>query len=239
MRSVTSGRRVSWERETMDMPLYESLLTTRAMRRFSDEPVDRVDIEACLRAAVQAPSGGNIQPWQFVVVDDAAIRHDLAVLYQRCYNRYQKAMLPIVAPARTPEDGASFARTVAAAQHLADHFAEVPVIVAVCVAGIDLTLTDEDGPLDIGSVLGSVFPAIQNFILAARSRGLGTSLTTVHRIEQQACRDILGVPERQQIVALLPVGHPVGRWGVARRRPAEAVTSWNRWGERHPFAPVE
>lgn len=223
----------------MDLPLYESLLTTRAMRRFSDEPVDRTDIEACLRAAVQAPSGGNIQPWHFVVVDDVDVRRQLADLYKRCYHRYEKAMLPTSLPARTPEDGASFARTVAAAQHLADHFAEVPVIVAVCVANIDLTLTDDEGPLDIGSVLGSVFPAIQNFILAARSRGLGTSLTTVHRIEQQTCRDILGIPERQQIVALLPVGHPVGRWGVARRRPAETVTSWNRWGARLPFTPVE
>ena len=223
----------------MDLPLYESLLTTRAMRRFSDEPVDRTDIEACLRAAVQAPSGGNIQPWHFVVVDDVDVRRQLADLYKRCYHRYEKAMLPTALPARTPEDGASFARTVAAAQHLADHFAEVPVIVAVCVANIDLTLTDDEGPLDIGSVLGSVFPAIQNFILAARSRGLGTSLTTVHRIEQQTCRDILGIPERQQIVALLPVGHPVGRWGVARRRPAETVTSWNRWGARLPFTPVE
>lgn len=220
------------------MDLYDGLLTTRAMRRFSTEPVDRLDIEACLRAAVQAPSGGNIQPWQFVVVDDPAIREQLAVLYRRCYNRYEKAMLPTAVALRTPEDGASFARTVAAAHHLAEHFAEVPVIVAVCVAGIDLTLTDEEGPLDIGSVLGSVFPAIQNFILAARTRGLGTSLTTVHRIEQQACRDILGVPERQQIVALLPVGHPLGKWGTARRRPAETVTSWNRWGAREPFAPL-
>jgi nitroreductase len=222
-----------------DVDLYEALLTTRAMRRFSDEPVDRRAIEACLRAAVQAPSGGNIQPWHFVVVDDAAIRARLADLYRRCYERYERAMLPTATAHRSPEDEASWNRTVAAAHHLAEHFHEVPVIVAVCVAGIDLTLTDEQGPLDIGSVLGSVFPAIQNFILAARSFGLGTSLTTVHRIEQQACRDILGVPEHQQIVALLPVGHPLGRWGVARRKPVEKVTSWNRWGNREAFSPAD
>ena len=222
----------------MDTDLYDALLTTRAMRRFSADPVDRTSIEACLRAAVQAPSGGNIQPWQFVVVDDPAVRAPLAELYRRCYARYQRALLALPQVPRSPEEEASWQRTVGAAQHLADHFHEVPVIVAVCVAGIDLTLTDDDGPLDIGSVLGSVFPAIQNFILAARSEGLGTSLTTVHRIEQQACRDILGVPERQQIVALLPVGHPLGRWGVARRKPAEKVTSWNRWGARQAFGPT-
>jgi nitroreductase len=221
----------------MQTDLYDALMTTRAMRRFSSEPVARSSIESCLRAAVQAPSGGNIQPWQFVVVDDPAVRAPLAELYRRCYERYQRALLALPQAARSADEEASWQRTVGAAQHLADHFHEVPVIVAVCVAGIDLTLTDEDGPLDIGSVLGSVFPAIQNFILAARSEGLGTSLTTVHRIEQQACRDILGVPERQQIVALLPVGHPLGRWGVARRKPAEKVTSWNRWGAREAFGP--
>jgi nitroreductase len=224
---------------TDDVSLFDALLTTRAMRRFTDEPVSRDDLEACLRAAVQAPSGGNIQPWHFVVVDDGAVRADLAALYQRCYARYEAAMLPTATAPRSPEDGASWDRTVAAAHHLAEHFAEVPVIVAACVSDIDLTLTDDIGPLDIGSVLGSVFPAIQNFILAARSRGLGTSLTTVHRIEQQACRDILGVPERLQIVALLPVGHPRGTWGVARRRPAQSVTSWNRYGNREPFAAAD
>ena len=222
----------------METELYEALMTTRAMRRFSSEPVARASIEACLRAAVQAPSGGNIQPWQFVVVDDPTVRAPLAELYRRCYDRYQRALLALTQPPRSPEEEASWQRTVGAAQHLADHFHEVPVIVAVCVAGIDLTLTDDEGPLDIGSVLGSVFPAIQNFMLAARSEGLGTSLTTVHRIEQQQCRDILGVPERQQIVALLPVGHPLGRWGVARRKPAEKVTSWNRWGAREAFGPT-
>ena len=222
-----------------EVDLYDALLTTRAMRRFSDEPVDRPAIEACLRAAVQAPSGGNIQPWHFVVVDELAIRTQLADLYRRCYERYERAMLPTATAHRSPEDEASWNRTVGAAHHLAEHFHEVPVVVAVCVAGIDLTLTDEQGPLDIGSVLGSVFPAIQNFILAARSFGLGTSLTTVHRIEQQACRDILGAPAHQQIVALLPVGHPRGRWGVARRKPAEKVTSWNRWGNREAFSPID
>jgi nitroreductase len=217
------------------MDAEETMRTLRSMRRFTDQPVDRADIEACLRVAVQAPSGGNIQPWQFLVIDEAAVKEELGVLYRRTYERYERAMLPTVRPPRTEADRLSWERTTAAANHLAQHFGEVPVIVAFCVADIDLTLTDDEGPLDIGSVLGSVFPALQNFLLAARARGLGTALTTVHRIEQQATRDILGIPPSLQIVALVPVGHPVGRFGVARRKPAHVVTHWNRFGTKREF----
>lgn len=212
-------------------------MTTRAMRRFTTEPVATSIIERCLCAAVQAPSGGNIQPWQFVVVDDPAVKQQLGVLYRRCYNRYEATMLPTVTAHRTEADEATWNRGIAASQHLATHFHEVPVVVAFCVADIDLTLRDGEGSLDIGSVLGSVFPAVQNFMLAARSFGLGSSMTTVHRIEQQVCRDLLGIPERLQIVALVPVGHPSGRFGQARRRPAETVTHWNRFGAKRPFTP--
>lgn len=221
-----------------EVGLYEGLMTTRALRRFTDAPVSTEQVEACIRAAVQAPSGGNIQPWQMVVIDDREVMGRLAELYRRCYDRYERALLPTARSFRTDDDRRSFERTAAAARHLSDHFHEVPVAVAFCVADIDLTLRDDDGPLDIGSVLGSVFPAVQNFMLAARSFGLGTSLTTVHRIEQQATRDILGIPEKLQIVAIIPMGHPVGSFGVARRKPAEAVTHWNRFGERRPFGPA-
>lgn len=222
----------------MERPeMFEGLLTTRAMRRFTTEPVDTQTIEQCLRAAVQAPSGGNIQPWQFVVVEDATVKQQLGVLYRRCYNRYEATMLPTVTAHRSEADEATWNRGIAASQHLAEHFHESPVIVAFCVADIDMTLRDDDGPLDIGSVLGSVFPAVQNFMLAARAFGLGSSMTTVHRIEQEACRDILGIPERLQIVALVPVGHPTGTFGRARRRPAETVTHWNRFGSKRPFSP--
>jgi nitroreductase len=218
------------------MDMLEGIMTTRAMRRLSTEAVPVEDIETCLRAAQQAPSGGNIQPWQIVVVDDPEVKASFAELYRRCYMRYETALAPMVTPPRTPEGLATWKRGLDAAQHLADHLHEAPYLVVFCAADIDLTITDADGPLDIGSVLGSVFPAVQNFMLAARSLGLGTSLTTVFRIEQQATREILGVPERMQIVAMIPVGRPLGRFGVAARKPAEAITHWNHWGTKRPFS---
>jgi nitroreductase len=216
--------------------LLDGIMTTRAMRRFTDEPVSESDLAAVLAAAQQAPSGGNIQPWHFVVVVDADLRRRLGELYLRAYDRYEAALLPTVGPHRSEADAASWNRTTAASRHLAEHFGEVPVVIAVCMPDIDLTLTDDDGPLDIGGLTASVFPAVQNMMLAARSRGLGSALTTVFRIHHDEVRDVLGIPTHQQVVALVPIGHPVGRFGVARRRPVETVTSWDTWGNRRPRA---
>ena len=212
--------------------LYDGIMTTRAMRRFTDHPVDEATVLAILRAAQQAPSGGNLQPWQFVVVTDPAVRTEVAAIYRRTYQRYEAAMLPLVPPFRDPAAQRSWDRTIAASRHLADHLAEVPVLVAVCMADVDLTLTDEHGPLDIGTPFASTYPAVQNLMLAARSFGLGSALTTVFRIEHDAMRAALGVPDSHQIVALVPIGHPVGSFGVAPRRPVEGVTHWDRWGAR-------
>jgi len=212
--------------------LYEGLMTTRALRRFTDETVDDATVTAILRAAQQGPSGGNIQPWQFVVVTDATARHAVGELYRRCYERYEAAMLPTVPPFRDERDESAWKRTLGASRHLAAHLGEAPVLVVVCMADIDLTLHDDRGPLDIGTTYASAYPAVQNLMLAARSFGLGSVLTTVVRIEQASLRDQLGIPASQQIIALVPIGHPTGRFGVAPRRPASAVTHWNRWGER-------
>ena len=212
--------------------MYEGLLTTRAIRRFTDEPVSDDDVLAILRVAQQAPSGGNIQPWQFVVVTDAERRAQLGSIYRACYARYEAALLPTIGHHRSPEDEASWHRTLAASRHLADHLGEVPVRIAVVMPDISLTLTDAEGDLDIGTLAASVFPAVQNLILAARSVGFGAALTTVFRIRHDEVRELLGIPDHQQIVALIPIGHPVGRFGIARRRPVESVTHWNRWGQR-------
>jgi nitroreductase len=86
--------------------------------------------------------------------------------------------------------------------------------------------------MDVGPTYASVYPAVQNLILAARARGLGTVLTTVYRVYEDELRELCGVPDRYEVAALLPLGHPQGRWGVAPRRPAESLTSWNRFGQR-------
>jgi nitroreductase len=209
--------------------LYDGLMTLRAMRRLRTDPVPEELVWACLRAAQQAPSGGNIQPWHFLVVTDESVRAELGALYRRCYDRYE-ATLPAAPRNATPEAQAAWERTVAASRHLAETIGSVPVHVAVLGADIDMTSHDDLGPIDIGSVLVSVVPAVQNLMLAARSMGLGSALTTVLRVEHEEFRRILDIPPRWQLAAYVPIGWPEGRFGVAPRRPVERVTSWNSYG---------
>lgn len=213
------------------MDMLEGIVTTRAMRRYTDEPVTDRDIWTILDAGQQGPSGGNIQPWQFIVVTDSDQRARLGALYGASYARYEAAMLALAPPVR-PEDEASWQRTLAASRHLAEHFADAPVIIAVAMADISMSVHDAEGDMDVGTPYASVYPAVQNLMLAARSLGLGSTLTTVYRVRHDEVRAALGVPENYQIVAMVPIGHPVGSFGRARRRPVDRVTHWNTWGDR-------
>ncbi len=220
------------------MDALEALLTNRAMRRYTDEPVTDAEVWTCLRAAIQGPSGGNIQPWRFQVVRDPDLKTRIAALYQRAYARYERALLASHPGFRSEAERESFERTLRASRHLAGHLAETPVLVLVWMAAVDLTLRDAQGPLDIGSVQASVYPAVQNLLVAARALGIGTALTTVARVEGQALREACGAPDRFELAALVPMGRPRGRFGVAPRKPVEAVTYWDRWGERRPAPPA-
>jgi len=201
------------------------------MRRFLPEAVSDENLLTCLRAAQQAPSGGNVQPVQYVVLTEDEPKAVVGELYHRAYVRYERT-LPEPSSFRTPEDEASWRRTRAASMHLAEHLAEVPAIVLFLLPQIPWTPSDEDGPMDIGPLYASCYPAVQSFCVAARALGLGTALTTVVRIHTAEVRDALGIPELYEIAALVPVGHPVGHFGVARRKPVEALTHWNAWGAK-------
>jgi len=214
------------------MDLIDGIMTLRAIRRYTAEPVTDDEVLTCLRAARQAPSGGNIQPWQFLVVRDAATRAALGEIYRRAYDRYEPAMLAATPPFRDDAEAEGHRRTVASARHLAEHFAEAPVAVLFLMPNISMTLRDAEGPLDVGSPYASVYPAVQNFMLAARALGIGTTLTTVIRIYQDEVRQLLGIPDRYEIAALVPMGRPRGRFGVAPRKPLGAVTHWDRFGNR-------
>jgi nitroreductase len=210
----------------------ETIMTTRAMRRYSDQPVSDADIEICLRAAQQAPSGGNVQPQQYVVVQDPAKRAALGELYRTAFDRYERS-LPEPSAFPDEQQAAAWKRTRDASRHLADHIGEVPVIVVFLQPLIPWEPSDAEGPMDIGRLDASVYPAVQNFCVAARSLGLGTALTTVIRIHTAEVLSLLGVPEgRFEVAALTPLGHPTGTFGVAPRKPAAAVTHWNTWGTK-------
>ena len=210
----------------------ETIMTTRAMRRYSDRPVSGDDIVTCLRAAQQGPSGGNVQPQQYVVVQDAALRAEVGRLYREAFDRYERS-LPEPSEFPDAERAAAWKRSRDASRHLADHLGEVPVIVVFLQPLIPWGSVDDEGPMDIGRLDASVYPAVQNFCIAARALGLGTALTTVIRIRSAELLDLLGVPAGKfEVAALTPLGYPTGRFGVAPRKPAAAVTHWNRWGDK-------
>jgi len=212
--------------------LHEALMTTRAMRRFTDEPVTDEQIAECLRAAVQAPSGGNIQPYQFLVVTEPALKDAIGAVYLRAWERYAPAVAKITPPAKDEAMAQRQERNVRASDDLARSLGTVPALVLVLMPKISMVVTDDEGEMDVGPTYASVYPAVQNLILAARAQGLGTVLTTVYRVYEDDVRELCGIPDRYEVVALLPIGHPRGRWGVAPRRAAESLTSWNRFGER-------
>ncbi len=216
-----------WPNETI-----ESLMTTRAIRRFTDEAVSDDELTVCLRAAQQGPSGGNVQPQQYVVVTEPEAKAIVGEWYRKAFFRYE-ASLPEPTEFRDEQQAASWRRTRDASRHLAEHLADAPALVLFLQPLIPWTPRDADGEMDIGRLDASVYPAVQNFCLAARSLGLGTALTTVIRIHAAEVLAGLGVPDgRYEIAALVPVGHPAGNFGVAPRKPAAAVTHWNRWGDR-------
>lgn len=214
------------------MDAIEAIMTTRAIRRYTDEPVTVEEIETCLRAAQQGPSGGNVQPQQYVVVTEAEPKAEVARWYRTAFDRYERS-LPEPSAFRDEAQAASWRRTRDASRHLADHLHEAPAIVLFLQPLIEWTPTDEEGEMDIGRLDASVYPAVQNFCIAARALGIGTAVTTVIRIHGAEVLASLGVPEgRFEIAALVPMGRPAGRFGVAPRKPAEKVTHWNAWGNR-------
>jgi nitroreductase len=212
--------------------LYDALMTTRAMRRFSDEPVTDEEIGRILAAAVQAPSGGNIQPYQFLVVTDPERKAAIGDIYRRAYDRYEPAVLALIPPFKDEKAQRQHERSWAASRHLAETVGEAPAMVLVLMPRISMTIADDLGAMDVGSPYASVYPAVENLILAARSMGIGTVLTTVFRIYEDEVRAVCAIPDRYEIAALLPLGRPTGTWGVAPRRPAASLTSWNEFGQK-------
>jgi nitroreductase len=181
---------------------------------------------------VQAPSGGNIQPYQFLVVTDPERRREIGDIYLRAWIRYAPAVAAVTPPAKTAGAAHTHQRNIAASDHLARTIGLAPILVLVLVPRIDMKVSDAEGAMDVGPVYASVYPAVENLILAARAFGLGTVLTTVYRVYEDEVRAVCEVPDRYEIAAILPIGYPTGTWGRAARRPAASLTSWNTFGNR-------
>lgn len=208
-----------------DIGLFEAIYTQRAIRRLKPDPVPDDLIRSLIEAATKAPSGANRQPWRFVVVRDASARAKIAEWYLDAWNKTYGA----VPPERQAQDPPAARRTLKAADHLAHHMGEAPVLILVCARN-----APPPGSPAGGGHYGSIFPAVQNLLLAARGLGLGASLTTMHKFHDREVKELLDIPENVETVALIPVGYPIGKYGPTTRLPVEKITHWERWGVREP-----
>jgi nitroreductase len=200
--------------------VWEVMRTARAIRRFTPEPVDDAVLATCLEAATWAPSGGNQQPWHFVVMRSAAARDALTIGAARSLAVIER-VYRLTRP--EPDDVTPRARNARAMFALHDGAADVPAAVLFCVRGLPST-----PPLALG---GSIFPAMQNFLLAARASGLGACVTGWHVGADVEFRAALDVPDEWQLAGLVIVGWPAGRHGRLRRRPVREVASVDRWDQ--------
>ena len=212
-----------------DRNLFEIIDTTRSMRRLKPDPVPDEAIERVVSAGTKAPSGQNTQPWAFVVVRDEDAKRFLQQRYQTVMEQAMGDHMP------APDDGSPRARTMRAAWHLAVHLHEAPVLLLVCgERDWPFGVEPEDRKGLAPPSYGSTFPAVQNILLACRALGLGATLTTLHQMFEVELRERLGIPDTHGVVAMIPIGYPVGRFGPVRRRPVREVTHLDHWGSPWP-----
>jgi nitroreductase len=209
----------------------EVLATTRSVRKRLDltRPVEPEVIRECLELALQAPTGGNRQQWHFMVITDSAKRQAIGDIYRRGWALYRASQQPVLEKlaARYPERAEVQERILASADYLAEHMHEVPVLLIPCIAGRMEGLSSADQAGGWGSIL----PAAWSFMLAARSRGLGTSWTTVHLLFEGEAAEVLGIPfQRITQAALIPVAYTdTSDFSPAKREPVGSVTHWDSW----------
>lgn len=211
------------------MDLYEAMSTLRAVRRLRPDPIDAEIIDRVLTAATWAPTGGNTQPWRIVALTDADKKQALQDLYKPHWDSYLPGYEARLS--HMPEDArASSIKAMDAGNYLAAHMHEAPLIAVFCFNPKLMTITDSE--LDRPSVVGggSVYPAVQNFLLACRNEGLGCVLTTLLCYEEDAVKNLLGIPEDWYPCAHIPVGYPVlGGHGSIRRRALDQMVRYNQW----------
>jgi nitroreductase len=200
------------------------LSTTRAVRRRLDltGPVERDVLLDCIRLSQQAPTASNAQKWRWMIVSDPDKRKAIGEIYGRGKQLIEQARAVV------PEEDAQTQRVYDSAEWLVDHLHEVPALVIPCIEG----RLPEGVPNGMAaSVYGSIYPAMWSFQLALRSRGLGSTLTTVHLFFESDVAKVVGMPEDVMQVALLPVAYTKGTdFKPAVRQPAEEITYFDEWG---------
>jgi nitroreductase len=204
------------------MEFFDVATSQRAMRRLKPDPIPEDALRRIMDAAICAPSGGNRQGWSFLVIRDPATRARLGELYREAWGELMK--LPYYAGVATEPPGSPAAKMLASARHLGEHLGDAPVLVLACIA--------VDPGAKPGLTTGaSIYPAVQNLMLAARALGIGSCLTTIHRYRDAQVKALLGIPDDVETAALIPLGYPRGKFGRPPRRPLGEVAFAERWGQ--------
>ena len=213
--------------ERLDLTADELLTTTRAVRKRLDlsRPVERSVVEECLQIALQAPNGSNRQTWNWVVVDDADTRAAMADIWRAGSADLGAAAASASLPARPPAERQP--EIMESVSWLNQHLHEVPVLVVATVDG----RPDGASMFTQATMWGSVLPAVWSFMLALRSRAMGSCWTTVHLEREQEMADLLGIPMNEVTqVGMFPVAYTLGTAFKPGAREASADTiRWNRW----------
>ncbi|HKC49160.1 MAG TPA: nitroreductase family protein [Myxococcota bacterium] len=212
------------------MDLYEAMSSCRAVRRLRPDPIPDEVLARLVQAAVWAPTGGNVQPWRVILVREASAKQRLGALYAQAWGGYSSQLRKTLAPL-PDERRAPHERTLLAGDYLAAHFDETPVIAIFCFDPKQMAITDAglERPSVVGG--GSVYPAVQNFLLAARSEGLGCVLTTLLCQHEVAVKALLAIPDGWGTCAAIPLGYPLRKGhGPLSRRPVDKLAYADRWG---------
>jgi nitroreductase len=222
-----------------EVGLFEAMYTARALRKLKPDPVPEELILRILEAGTRAGTGGNAQRWAFIVVRDAEQRRKLGEIYRRGSDISAKVYALRGRPPHLSEE--QFQKMMTAGAHLWDHMAEAPVLLVPCIQSNTLPAR-EAFPPDIQARYGelaayqqlirgaSIYPAVQNIILACRAVGLATLITTNHLYYEADVHAVLGIPDDMFPCALMPIGWPIGRFGPVTRRPLSEVAFADRWG---------
>ena len=201
----------------LSMPIGEAMFTQRAIRKLDpDRPVSDEDLQTVLDAASKAPTGSNLQPVRMLVVRDRALIEEFGPLYHEAWWAKRADAYGWTPDQELPEDS-----PYRPAAGLAAEFGRVPVVVLV---------------FSLGAPGFSVFPAVQNLLLAARALGIGSTLTTLHPTVMDRVHALFDVPPEMRFHACIPLGYPRGRFGTTQRLPTSATTYWDRWDTPPPWA---
>jgi nitroreductase len=214
-----------------ELGLFETIHNCRAIRFFKTDPVPDDLIIKVLDAAIRAPSGSNRQSWHFVVVTDPGIKKTLQEYYKQSFDAYASLMAHV--PPRPGVSQETHTRVVNSAVHLSEHLHEAPVLIIPCLVFEQGRIHGDGAMQDMArkSLYSSIYPAVQNMLLACRALGLAACLTTLHLMHEQPIARLLELPDNAETMALIPIGWPNAKFGPVKRVPVAEVASRNRFGQ--------